>query len=125
MAEKGVYYCPTLGVTHDEAYMRRWEWPEHSIRRALDGAALHRRSFQAALREGVQIVNGADRNPIADTAVDELEWHVRAGASCAHTLLGSTRRAADLWAWGQHRRLRPAGLTSSQSIASSVASRRL
>jgi imidazolonepropionase-like amidohydrolase len=96
MAEKGVYYCPTLGVTHDEAYMRRWEWPEHSIRRALDGAALHRRSFQAALREGVQIVNGADRNPIADTAVDELEWHVRAGASCAHTLLGSTRRAADL-----------------------------
>jgi imidazolonepropionase-like amidohydrolase len=96
MAEKRVYYCPTLSVTHDEAYMRRWEWPEPSIRRALDGAALHRQSFQTALRMGVQIVNGADLNPIADTAVPELEWHVRAGASCGHTLLGSTRRAAEL-----------------------------
>ena len=96
MAVNRVYYCPTLSVTHDEAYMRRWEWPEHSIRRAIDGAALHRQSFQTALRVGVQIVNGADTNPIADTAVGELEWLVRAGASCAHTLLGSTRRAADL-----------------------------
>lgn len=96
MAEGGVYYCPTLSVTHNEAYMRRWEWPEHSIRRALEGAGLHRRAFHTALRAGVKIVNGADLNPIAETAVPELEWLVQAGAAPAHVLLGSTRRPAEL-----------------------------
>ncbi len=96
MAQHGVYYCPTLSVTHDEGYMRRWEWPEHSLRRALEGAALHRQAFQTALRAGVKIINGADLNPIAETAVPEMEWQVRAGASAAYVLLGSTRRAAEL-----------------------------
>ncbi len=96
MAEYGVYYCPTLSVTQDEAYMRRWEWPEYSIQRALAGAELHRRSFQTALRAGVKIVNGADLNPIAETAIPEIEWVVKAGLSPAKALIASTRTPAEM-----------------------------
>jgi imidazolonepropionase-like amidohydrolase len=96
MADYGVYYCPTLSVTQDEAYMRRWEWPEYSIQRALAGAELHRQSFQRALNAGVKIVNGADLNPIAETAIPEIEWVVKAGLSPAQALLASTRRPAEM-----------------------------
>jgi imidazolonepropionase-like amidohydrolase len=96
MAEYGVYYCPTLSVTQDEAYMRRWEWPEYSIQRALAGAEMHRQSFQRALKAGVKIVNGADLNPIAETAVPEIEWVVKAGMPPAKALVASTRRPAEM-----------------------------
>ncbi|MCL4295449.1 MAG: amidohydrolase family protein [Anaerolineae bacterium] len=96
MAEYGVYYCPTLSVTQDEAYMRRWEWPEYSIQRALAGAEMHRQSFQRALKAGVKIVNGADLNPIAETAIPEIEWVVKAGMPPAQALVASTRRPAEM-----------------------------
>lgn len=96
MAERGVYYCPTLSVTHDEAYMRRWEWPEHSLRRALEGAEAHRRALHNALKAGVKIVNGADLNPIADTAIPEIEWVVKAGMTPAQALIASTRTPAEM-----------------------------
>ena len=76
--------------------MRRWEWPEHSLRRALEGAELHRQAFENALSAGVTIVNGADLNPIAETAVPEIEWVVKAGMSPSQALISSTRRGAEL-----------------------------
>jgi imidazolonepropionase-like amidohydrolase len=96
MAERGVYYCPTLSVTHDEPYMHRWEWPEYSLHRALEGAEAHRRALENALKAGVKIVNGADLNPIADTAIPEIEWVVKAGMTTAQALIASTRRPAEL-----------------------------
>jgi imidazolonepropionase-like amidohydrolase len=96
MAERGVYYCPTLSVTHDEAYMHRWEWPEYSIRRALEGAQGHRRALEYALKAGVKIVNGADLNPIAETAIPEIEWVVKAGMTPGQALIASTRRPAEM-----------------------------
>lgn len=96
MAERGVAYCPTLSVTHDEAYMRRHTWPEHSLKRALEGAAAHERGFRWALEAGVKIVNGADINPIADTALPEIEWVVKAGMRPFDALVASTRSAAEL-----------------------------
>jgi imidazolonepropionase-like amidohydrolase len=96
MAERGVYYCPTLSVTHDEPYMHRWEWPEYSLHRALEGAEAHRRALENALKAGVKIVNGADLNPIADTAIPEIEWVVKAGMTTAQALVASTRRPAEL-----------------------------
>jgi imidazolonepropionase-like amidohydrolase len=97
MAERGVYYCPTLSVTHAVAFKRRWPgYPEHSLRRAIEGAEAHRRALQHALSAGVNIVNGADLNPIADTARSEIEWVVKAGMSPAQALIASTRRPAEL-----------------------------
>jgi imidazolonepropionase-like amidohydrolase len=96
MAEHGVYYCPTLSVTHDEPYMHRWKWPEYSLRRALEGAEAHRQALTNAIKAGVKIVNGADLNPIADTAIPEIEWVVKAGMKPAQALLASTRRPAEL-----------------------------
>jgi imidazolonepropionase-like amidohydrolase len=96
MAERAVAYCPTLSVTHDEAYMRRHVWPEHSLRRALEGAEAHERGFRLALQAGIKIVNGADVNPIADTALPEIEWVVQAGMRPFDALVASTRSAAEL-----------------------------
>lgn len=97
MAEHGVYYCPTLSVTHDEEYMQRWEWPQYSVQRALEGAEAHRRALELALKAGVKIINGADLNPIADTAIPEIEWVVKAGGMTAsQALIASTRRPAEL-----------------------------
>jgi imidazolonepropionase-like amidohydrolase len=96
MAERGVYYCPTLSVTHDEAYMQRWEWPDYSIRRALEGAEGHEQALHHALAAGVKIVNGADLNPIAETAIPEIEWVVKAGMTEAQALIASTRRPAEM-----------------------------
>ena len=48
------------------------------------------------MKAGVMIVNGADLNPIADTAIPEMEWVVKAGMSTSQTLIASTRRAAEL-----------------------------
>lgn len=96
MAERGVYYCPTLSVTHDEAYMRRHQWPKHSIDRALAGAEAHGNGLRMALKAGVRIVNGADLNPIADTAIPEIEWVAHEGMSTKQSLRASTRTAAEL-----------------------------
>ena len=96
MAANGVYYCPTISVTQDEAYMRRWEWPEHSIGRALSGAELHRKALGRAVKAGVTLVNGADENPIADTAVNEIEWVVKSGVSPEQALLAATRNPAEM-----------------------------
>ena len=96
MAANGVYYCPTISVTQDEAYMHRWEWPEHSIGRALSGAELHRKALNRAVKAGVTLVNGADLNPIADTAVNEIEWVVKSGVSPEQALLAATRNPAEM-----------------------------
>src|SRR5262249_32071326 len=83
-------------VTHDEPYMRRHQWPKHSIDRALAGAEAHGNGFRLALEAGVRIVNGADLNPIADTAIPEIEWVVRAGMSTKQALEAPTRTAPEL-----------------------------
>ena len=72
------------------------EWPAYSLQRALEGAEAHRRSLECALKAGVKIVNGADLNPIADTAIPEIEWVVKAGMTTAQALIASTRRPAEM-----------------------------
>ena len=62
MAERGVYYCPTISVTQDEDYMRYWNWPEYSIQRALEGAELHRKALQNALKAALKLSMGRSQS---------------------------------------------------------------
>lgn len=96
MAKKGVFYVPTLSVTQDEAYMRRYRWPEYSIRRALEGSKAHLRSFEMALEVGVNIASGADMNPMRETSVNEVIWLARSGMSNWQALVAATRSSAKL-----------------------------
>lgn len=70
MAKKEVFYVPTLSITQDETYMRRYRWPEHSLRRTLECPKTHLRSFQLALEAWVKIASGADLNPMWETSVN-------------------------------------------------------
>jgi imidazolonepropionase-like amidohydrolase len=96
MARKGTYYIPTLSVTQDEAFMYRWKWPQHSIDRALAGARRHREGFQMALAAGVKICAGADLNPMAETAIPEIEWLARCGMTAHQAITAATLRGAEL-----------------------------
>lgn len=96
MAKKGVFYVPTLSVTQDEAYMRHYHWPEHSLRRAQEGSKIHLRSFQMALEAEVKIASGADLNPMCETSVNEVKWLTRSGMSNWQALVAATHTSAEL-----------------------------
>ena len=96
MAEAGAWYVPTLSVTQNEDYMRRHNWPEHSLQRALEGAPVHREGFRKALEAGIKIASGADLNPIAETALPEIEQLVKCGMSNSEALVAATSNAAQL-----------------------------
>ncbi|MFZ5916487.1 MAG: amidohydrolase family protein [Chloroflexota bacterium] len=96
MAERGVWYVPTLTVTEDEQRLRLNRTPDYSIERALAGAEAHRRSFELALRAGVKIASGADMNPMWVTSVKEIYWLGRCGMTNLQALQAATIRAAEL-----------------------------
>jgi imidazolonepropionase-like amidohydrolase len=96
MAEKGVFYVPTLTVTEDEERLRLNRTPDYSIERALEGADAHRQSFQMALKAGVEIASGADMNPMWATSVKEIYWLGRCGMGNLEALQAATIKSAEL-----------------------------
>lgn len=96
MADKGVWYVPTLSVTHNEAYMRRMGWAEAAIEKALATAPAHKEAFQMALAAGVRIANGSDLHPLAQTTIPEIEQLVTCGMSEWEAIVAATANAAEL-----------------------------
>ncbi|MFN8475350.1 MAG: amidohydrolase family protein [Anaerolineae bacterium] len=96
MAEKRVWYVPTLGVTHNEAYMRRMGWAAVAVEKALAAAPNHQRAFQMAVAAGVRIANGSDLHPLAQTTTAEIEQMVRCGMTPWDALVAATRNAAEM-----------------------------
>ena len=96
MAAKQVWYVPTLGVTHNEAYMRRMGWASIAIEKALAAAPGHKKAFQMALAAGVRIANGSDLHPLAQTTVAEIEQLVRCGMGEWQAIVAATRNAAEM-----------------------------
>jgi imidazolonepropionase-like amidohydrolase len=96
MAERGVWYVPTMTVTEDLERMRLNNTPEYSMARAEEGAAAHRRSFELALSAGVKIASGADMNPMWATSAKEIYWLGRCGMTNLQALQAGTIRAAEL-----------------------------
>ncbi|HKW99926.1 MAG TPA: amidohydrolase family protein [Bryobacteraceae bacterium] len=97
MAEKGVYWVPTL-----MAYMQFMDdpkvTPEH--RRLMTGTTdHHRETFQRALKLPVKIAFGTDLDGNHERAGQEFVWMVRYGMAPLVALRSATSVAADLMGW--------------------------
>lgn len=96
MADRGVWYVPTLSVTHNEAYMRQMGWADLAIEKALAAAPAHEEAFRMALAAGVRIANGSDLHPLAKTTISEIEQLVSCGMAEWDAIVAATYNAAQL-----------------------------
>jgi imidazolonepropionase-like amidohydrolase len=118
MAERGIYYVPTLAITQDETWWEEDKWPEWRREKARSMAPGHLAAFKAALRAGVKIACGTDRTlhierhteykeggeggyPIVMPRavpghITEMEIMAEAGLSPMRTLRAATQEAAEL-----------------------------
>jgi imidazolonepropionase-like amidohydrolase len=97
MAEKGVYWVPTL-----MAYMQFMDDPNVTPeqRRLMAGTTQrHRETFQRALKLPVKIAFGTDLDGNHERAAEEFLWLVRDGMAPLAALKASTSVAADLLGW--------------------------
>jgi len=97
MAEKGVFYVPTLFAFDTMSTQEEPLKPHEQI--AFDArAAEHKRSFQRALAAGVKIAVGTDmyRQPPLDVFVNEMRMLTKYGMSNAQALQAATVRGAEL-----------------------------
>ena len=91
MAEHGVWLVPTIGVTHDDAFLEHGDgWPEHSLTRARATRARHAESLAMARAAGVRIAVGADLNPIGARLHRELALLEEAGMPRLEVLAAAT-----------------------------------
>ena len=96
MAENDVWYVPTLGVTHNEDYMRRMGWGNLAVEKALAAAPGHRETFRMAMQAGVRIANGSDLHPLAETTIGEIEHMVDCGMPEWDAIVAATKNPAEL-----------------------------
>lgn len=98
MAEKGVYWVPTL-----MAYLQGMEDPERipaeRRRKMLGTTAGHRETFQRALKLPVKIAFGTDLSGNQENAGQEFVWMVKYGMDPLVALRSATSVAADLMGW--------------------------
>ena len=107
MAEAGIYYVPTLSLTHlnrgpDYAATELERDPSlaHSIPepyrlRAVEAAAAHADGFRKALSSGVKIACGSDLS-LPDGALFEMGMLVRCGMSEWQAIVAATKMAAEV-----------------------------
>jgi len=108
MMDKGVFYIPTLGVTHltpaqatthwEKEFMKQWSEviPGEFLARADDAARVHRKWFQTALSAGVKMAIGSDLGPLKEATLMEMGCWVRAGATPMQTIKAATAVAAEV-----------------------------
>ena len=97
MAEKGVYWVPTL-----MAYMQFMDDPKVTAerRRLMTGTTeRHKEAFQRALKLPVKIAFGSDLDGNQETAGQEFVWMVRYGMKPLEALRVATIAAAELMGW--------------------------
>jgi imidazolonepropionase-like amidohydrolase len=97
MAEKGVYWVPTL-----MAYLQSLDQPglTPERRRLMTGTTeRHREAFQRALKLPVKIAFGTDLSGNHERGTQEFVWMVRYGMAPIQALLSATSVAAELMGW--------------------------
>ncbi|WP_368498658.1 amidohydrolase family protein [Herbiconiux sp. A18JL235] len=101
MADRGVWYVPTITVSRCEEFFDAQGVPEWMKSRALGAGPRHWESLQNAIASGVQIAMGTDMPPAAafdgtTATVREMEFMVEAGMTPLAVMRSATARAADL-----------------------------
>lgn len=93
LAACGTWLVPTIGVTHDDAFLVDGDgegWPEHSLARARATRATHAESLAMCRAAGVRIAVGADLNPIAGRLHRELALLEQVGMPRLEVLRAAT-----------------------------------
>jgi imidazolonepropionase-like amidohydrolase len=106
MAQHGIYYVPTLALSHltaDQArtpyerqYCQEHVLPDGYRQRANRFAPGHEDSFRMALAAGVKIASGSDQGPPREAALLEIECLARCGLGSHGAIVAATRNAAEL-----------------------------
>jgi len=96
MAERGVFYVPTMTITQDLERKRLNRVPEYRMRKVMEAGQAHRKSLEMALRAGVKIASGPDANPMRETSVKEVYWLAQCGMTNLQALQAATINAAEL-----------------------------
>lgn len=101
MAEKGVWYVPTITVSRCDEFFDAMGAPEWMKNRALSAGPRHWESLQNAIASGVRIAMGTDMPPAADydgttATVREMEFMEEAGMTATQVLVSATSDAAEL-----------------------------
>jgi len=106
MAQHGVYYVPTLALSHltadqastpyEQHYCQEHVLPDGYRQRANRFAPGHEDSFRMALRAGVKIASGSDQGPPRQAALLEIEFLARCGLGARGAIVAATRTAAEL-----------------------------
>jgi imidazolonepropionase-like amidohydrolase len=106
MAARGVYYVPTLALSHltadqagtpyEQHYCQEHVLPDGYRQRANRFAPGHEDSFRLALQAGVKIASGSDQGPPREAALLEIECLARCGLGAHGAVVAATRTAAEL-----------------------------
>jgi len=106
MARHGVYYVPTLALSHltrdqartadEHAYCAEHVLPDGFRQRANRFAPDHEDSFRMAREAGVKIASGSDQGPPRAAALLEIEFLARVGLGAHGAIVAATRTAAEV-----------------------------
>jgi imidazolonepropionase-like amidohydrolase len=106
MAQRGIYYVPTLALSHltadqartpdEQAYCQEHVLPDAYRQRANRFAPGHEESFRMALAAGVRIASGSDQGPPREAALLEIEFLARCGLGPYGAIVAATRTAAEV-----------------------------
>ena len=106
MSQSGVYYVPTLALSHltvdqastpyEKSYCQRNPLPDPFRERANRYAPGHEDSLRLAIDAGVKIACGSDQGPPRDAALLEIELLARCGLGAHGAIVAATRNAAEV-----------------------------